>query len=247
MRLALARLSASIMISCWNSQVFSGAVGVCRTKASQPRTDSSNRTKTSPLAKVCAVCGVIGTPSHPAMWAASSGWDSPAKNIRRLVTAPGRRVAAGWGAVTWSPWGAGGSEVVAGVGEVEAFVGERKVGDDRVGEGDRQRGPVEEAGIDDLGPGQGPVRAEFDAMHDGAPPAFGDADGGPDREGPQWNLRVQMVTQIAYEVGDQAEGGLDLLGADNEPGQYGAVGPAVHSARDAKCGRGVVAAGVEGQ
>ncbi len=35
-------------------------------------------------------------------------------------------------------------EVVAGVGEVEAFVGEGEVGDDRVGEGDGQGGPVEE-------------------------------------------------------------------------------------------------------
>ena len=49
-RLAEARLSASTMISCSMSQVLIGAVWLCTTKASQPRTDSSKRTKISPLA-----------------------------------------------------------------------------------------------------------------------------------------------------------------------------------------------------
>jgi hypothetical protein len=35
-------------------------------------------------------------------------------------------------------------QVVAGVGEVEAFVGKGEVGNDRAGEGDGQGGPVEE-------------------------------------------------------------------------------------------------------
>ena len=57
-RLALPRLSASIMISCSISHWFSGAGWLCSTNASQPRTDSSNRTKISPLAKSRAVCAV---------------------------------------------------------------------------------------------------------------------------------------------------------------------------------------------
>ena len=51
MRFALARLSASTMINCSMIHLLIGAVCVCSTKASQPRTDSSNRTKISPFAK----------------------------------------------------------------------------------------------------------------------------------------------------------------------------------------------------
>ena len=50
-RLAEARLSASTMSSCSITQVLMGAAWLCMTKASQPRTDSSKRTKISPLAK----------------------------------------------------------------------------------------------------------------------------------------------------------------------------------------------------
>ncbi len=39
------------MISCSMIHLLIGAVWLCSTKASQPRTDSSNRTKISPLAK----------------------------------------------------------------------------------------------------------------------------------------------------------------------------------------------------
>lgn len=42
------------------------------------------------------------------------------------------------------------SEIVAGVGEVEALIGEREVGNDRVGEGDGEGGPVEKRRIDHL-------------------------------------------------------------------------------------------------
>ena len=51
MRLADARLSASIMISCSMIHLLIGVVWLCRTNASQPRTDSWNRTKISPFAK----------------------------------------------------------------------------------------------------------------------------------------------------------------------------------------------------
>jgi len=43
-RFAEARLSASTMISCSMIQWLIGAVWACRTNASQPRTDSRNRT-----------------------------------------------------------------------------------------------------------------------------------------------------------------------------------------------------------
>ena len=46
--------------------LFSGAGALCITKASQPRTDSSKRTKISPFAKSRAVWGVTSTPSSAA-------------------------------------------------------------------------------------------------------------------------------------------------------------------------------------
>jgi hypothetical protein len=62
-----------------------GAAAVdCRTNASQPRTDSSNRTKISPLAKSRAVCAVTGTSSSLATCSASSGCARPEKSIRFL-------------------------------------------------------------------------------------------------------------------------------------------------------------------
>ena len=51
MRLAEARLSASTMIRLSISHVLIGVVWLCTTNASLPRTDSSNRTYISPLAK----------------------------------------------------------------------------------------------------------------------------------------------------------------------------------------------------
>ncbi len=84
MRLALPRLSASIMMSCSTSHWFSGAGWLCSTNASQPRTDSSKRTKISPLAKSRAVCAVTGTSSSLATCSASSGWARPEKSIRFL-------------------------------------------------------------------------------------------------------------------------------------------------------------------
>ena len=50
-RLADARFSASIMISVSITQVLIGTPQDWIRKASEPRTDSSNRTKISPLAK----------------------------------------------------------------------------------------------------------------------------------------------------------------------------------------------------
>ena len=50
-RLADARFSASTMISCSMIWSLIGAECAWITNASQPRTDSSNRTKISPFAK----------------------------------------------------------------------------------------------------------------------------------------------------------------------------------------------------
>src|SRR6185312_9837377 len=83
-RLALPRLSASIMISCSISQLFTGAGADCRTKASHPRTDSWNRTKISPLANSRAVCAVTWTSSSLATCSASSGCARPEKSIKFL-------------------------------------------------------------------------------------------------------------------------------------------------------------------
>ena len=49
------------------------------TKASQPRTDSSKRTKISPFAKSYAEVGVSGMPSSVATASASSGSPRPEK------------------------------------------------------------------------------------------------------------------------------------------------------------------------
>src|ERR1700742_4750298 len=83
-RLALPRLSASIMISCSISQSFTGAGQDCRTKVSLPRTDSWKRRKISPLANSRAVCAVTWTSSSLATCSASSGCARPEKSIRVL-------------------------------------------------------------------------------------------------------------------------------------------------------------------
>ena len=49
-RLAEPRFSASTMIRVSMTQVFTPCVTDCTTKASEPRTESLNRTKISPLA-----------------------------------------------------------------------------------------------------------------------------------------------------------------------------------------------------
>ncbi|CAB4766385.1 unannotated protein [freshwater metagenome] len=59
--------------------LLTGAVWLCITKASQPRTDSSKRTKISPLAKSYADVGVSGMPSSDATSSANSGNPRPAK------------------------------------------------------------------------------------------------------------------------------------------------------------------------
>ena len=61
-----------------------------------------------------------------------------------------------------------------GVGEVEALVGQREVGDDRVGQGHRERRPVEEGRIDHLDPDEPALFVELDPVHDRPPPALGD-------------------------------------------------------------------------
>lgn len=73
-------------------------------------------------------------------------------------------------------WARSRLEVVARVGLVEAFVGQREVGDDGVGHRHRQCGPVEPGRIDDFRPGDAAIDVNFDAVHDSAAPAFDDAD-----------------------------------------------------------------------
>ena len=80
MRFADARLSASTMMSCSIICLLTGAACDCRTKASHPRTDSSKRTKISPLAKSYADVGVIGIPSSVATSSANSGNPRPEKS-----------------------------------------------------------------------------------------------------------------------------------------------------------------------
>src|SRR5947209_16107753 len=70
------------MISCSISHLFSGSGCDCKTNASQPRTDSWNRTKISPLANSRAVCAVTWTSSSLATCSASSGCARPEKSIR---------------------------------------------------------------------------------------------------------------------------------------------------------------------
>ena len=73
MRLAEARLSASIRISASITHWLIGAVNDCTTNASLPRTDSSGLMNVSPLANSRAVVGVTVTPSSAAICSASSG------------------------------------------------------------------------------------------------------------------------------------------------------------------------------
>ena len=73
MRRADARLSASTMISCSMIHWLIGDVWLCSTNASHPRTDSSDRTKISPLAKSEIMVGVVWMSRQPAISSASSG------------------------------------------------------------------------------------------------------------------------------------------------------------------------------
>lgn len=67
-------------------------------------------------------------------------------------------------------------EVVAGAGLVEAFVGEWEVGDDGVRHCHGQCRPVEQRWVNEFGVGDAFGRVDFDAVHDGAAPAFDYAD-----------------------------------------------------------------------
>src|SRR5437660_2970846 len=87
-RLADARFRASTMISCSITHWLIGAQWLWMTNASVPRTDSSKRTKISPLAKSYADCGVMPTPRCLATSWASSGCARPARNIRFFFGVP---------------------------------------------------------------------------------------------------------------------------------------------------------------
>ena len=61
------------MISCSMIHSLIGDVWLCRTNTSQPRTESRNRTKISPLAKSKSLVGVGLMPRHEATSSASAG------------------------------------------------------------------------------------------------------------------------------------------------------------------------------
>src|SRR5260370_5372249 len=110
------------------------------------------------------------------------------------------------------------SEVVAGVGEVEALVGEGEVRDDRAGEGDRQRGPVEEGGVDDLAAGQRAGGIDFDTVDGAAPPAFGDSQPGAAALRDLFRGGAERA-DLPGELGDEAKGGPHLVDPDGESRQ----------------------------
>src|SRR2546421_2278279 len=76
------------MISCSITHSLIGSVWLWITNASVPRTDSSKRTNSSPLANVCAVCGVIVTLRCCATSSASSRYARPEKSIRFFFGVP---------------------------------------------------------------------------------------------------------------------------------------------------------------
>ena len=78
MRLADARLAASIMISCSTIESFTGGAWVWRMNTSVPRTDSSKRQWISPLGKSRRFGSPRGTPRSAATSAASAGLERPA-------------------------------------------------------------------------------------------------------------------------------------------------------------------------
>ena len=68
------------MIRCSMIHWLIGAVWLCSTNASQPRTDSRNRTKISPLAKSNSLVGVGSMPRQAAISLVSSGKARPEKS-----------------------------------------------------------------------------------------------------------------------------------------------------------------------
>lgn len=69
----------------------------------------------------------------------------------------------------------GRSQVVPGIRQVEALVGQGEVGNDGVGKGDRQRRPIVERRVDDLDPPEEAFSIDLGAVDDGPPPPFDDA------------------------------------------------------------------------
>src|ERR1019366_8196583 len=137
-------------------------------------------------------------------------------------------------------------EVVAGVGEVEALVGEGEVRDDRVGEGDGQRGPVQEGRVDDLAAGKCARGADLDAVHGTPAPAFDDPQPG---AAAVRDLRCDDTERggLPGELSDKAEGRPYLLGPDGEACHDVPAGLLRGAESAAEIGEGVRDAGVEGE
>src|SRR5437660_65235 len=84
MRLADARLAASIMIACSMIDVFTGRAWLWRMKTSDPRTDSPKRQCNSPLANSERLASPSFTSRHSAISVASGRFERPLKSWRRF-------------------------------------------------------------------------------------------------------------------------------------------------------------------
>src|SRR5436190_633859 len=84
MRLADARLAASIMIACSMIDVFTGRAWLCRMNTSEPRTDSPKRQCSSPLANSERLASPSFTSRHSAISPASWRFERPLKSWRRF-------------------------------------------------------------------------------------------------------------------------------------------------------------------
>src|SRR5438270_11849085 len=84
MRLAEARLAASIMIACSMIELFTGRAWLWRMNTSEPRTDSPNRQWISPLANWERLASPSFTSRHSAISSASGRLERPLKSWRRF-------------------------------------------------------------------------------------------------------------------------------------------------------------------
>src|SRR5438270_5619384 len=85
MRLAEARLAASIMIACSMIELFTGRAWLWRMNTSEPRTDSPNRQWISPLANWERLASPSFTSRHSAISSASGRLERPLKSWRRFL------------------------------------------------------------------------------------------------------------------------------------------------------------------
>ena len=85
MRLADARLAASIMIPCSKIESFTGRAWLWMMNTSEPRTDSANREWISPLAKSERLGSPSFTLRYSAISCANGRFERPLKSWRRFL------------------------------------------------------------------------------------------------------------------------------------------------------------------